>query len=55
LLAYIEETEARAIATRAAIAQKAFTIAINNNLSKNNPFIIKITLAAHVRIAAKLV
>jgi hypothetical protein len=55
LLAQIDESEAKAAATRAAIAQKAPTTAIDNNLGKNDLPIMKTTLAAHPGMATKLV
>jgi len=55
LLAQIEESEARAAATRAATAQKAPVIAMDNNLGKNDPPIVMTTLAAHPGIAAELI
>jgi hypothetical protein len=47
--------EARVAVTRATIVEKALTTAIDNNLSKNDPFIVKTTLATHPGIAVKLV
>ena len=55
LLAQIDEAEAKAAATRAATAQKSSAIAVDNNQGKNDPPIVKTTLAAHPGIAAELI